>query len=672
MMPRETCYPMNNSSVSTSQVEHLWIPMEDGCRLSARLWLPANWSEYAHPTPAILEYIPYRKRDMVRARDERNHPVFASHGYACLRVDMRGSGDSEGQMDDMYSSHELDDALAVIDWISAQNWCDGNVGMMGTSWGGTSALQAAARKPAALKAIIAVCATNNRFADDIHHMGGCLITDTLEWGASLPAILALPPGPGIENWRARWLDRLEKLEFPLQHWIAHETNDEYWRWGSVAQQPGSIECPVLAIGGWSDRYSNSVMNLMADNPESCWGIVGPWGHHYPDAANPGPAMLFQQQALAWWDHWLKAVDNDVEALPHLRVWCPRFQSPADYLKIRQGEWISEVDWPSTGVEDQSCAVHPLIESGSNNGWHSIPSEIRVGRASGDTGYFGRPGGLPLDQCEDDDHSLLFESAPLSTDLQVLGHLSLNLAVRSQHEISTLVARISEVTSEGEVNRVTYTVRNLALDEDGLPSNSGHANTQRSICLNFHNIAYQFSRGNRLRIALSSAYWPIAWPSPKLARIDVKTDSLHLNLPLRRSKQKYQDGYLEQMEGTSADSKMLAPGIERQFEKDTETGIHRYRWHTPLTFRDHPQVGIRIGAETSAEFTIDPADPLSANSRFRHSLTIEYEGQTIQSIGEVSFSATESHFLPQGSIRVIENGGEIFARCWSPEIPRHHS
>ena len=111
-----------------TEIEHCWIEMPDGVRLAARLWLPDG----VGAMPAILEYIPYRKRDMVRARDERNHPFFAANGYACLRVDMRGSGDSEGVMPDMYADAELEDAPA-IDWI-ARYWCNGNVGMFGTSW----------------------------------------------------------------------------------------------------------------------------------------------------------------------------------------------------------------------------------------------------------------------------------------------------------------------------------------------------------------------------------------------------------------------------------------------------------------------------------------------------------------------------------------------------------
>ena len=184
-------HPSNDRQCAVQEIEHCWIPMVDGVRLSARLWLPEMHDNLQ--IPAVLEYIPYRKRDVSRVRDDRIHSFFARHGYASVRVDIRGSGDSEGTMTDMYSDHERNDAIEVIDWIAGQPWCNASVGMMGFSWGGTSSLQAASLRPKALKAIIAVGATNNRFDDDIHHMGGCVLTDTVEWGAHLPAILAYHP-----------------------------------------------------------------------------------------------------------------------------------------------------------------------------------------------------------------------------------------------------------------------------------------------------------------------------------------------------------------------------------------------------------------------------------------------------------------------------------------------
>ena len=160
------------------------IPLSDGTRLAARIWLPEDAE--SNPVPAILEYLPYRKRDGTSERDALTHPYYAGHGYASVRVDMRGSGESDGLLLDEYLKQEQDDALEVIAWIAAQPWCTGAVGMLGKSWGGISALQIAARRPPALRAVVTVCSTDDRWADDAHYMGGCLLNENLTWGAASP------------------------------------------------------------------------------------------------------------------------------------------------------------------------------------------------------------------------------------------------------------------------------------------------------------------------------------------------------------------------------------------------------------------------------------------------------------------------------------------------------
>ena len=251
---------------SVSVTEHLWITLQDGTRLAARMWLPLSASQ--QPVPAILEYIPYRKRDGTRTRDEPMHGYFAGQGYAVLRVDMRGSGESDGLLEDEYLLQEQEDALEVIDWISQQSWCSGAVGMMGKSWGGFNCLQLAARRPPALKAIITVCSTDDRYNDDIHYKGGCLLNDNLWWGGIMLAYQSRPQDPALvgESWYQDWLNRLENMPFFPALWMDHPLKDAYWKHGSVGEDWSAIQCPVMAVGGWADSYSNAVFRLM-DNLE---------------------------------------------------------------------------------------------------------------------------------------------------------------------------------------------------------------------------------------------------------------------------------------------------------------------------------------------------------------------------------------------------------------------
>ncbi|MDX1687401.1 MAG: CocE/NonD family hydrolase, partial [Candidatus Promineifilaceae bacterium] len=145
------------------EIENCWIPLSDGTRLAARIWLPEDAEDT--PVPALLEYLPYRKSDGTAPRDALHHPYFAGHGYASIRVDMRGSGDSDGVLYGEYLPQEQEDALEVISWIAQQPWCEGNVGIFGISWGGFNALQIAACRPPELKAAVAIDFTDDRYND---------------------------------------------------------------------------------------------------------------------------------------------------------------------------------------------------------------------------------------------------------------------------------------------------------------------------------------------------------------------------------------------------------------------------------------------------------------------------------------------------------------------------
>ena len=657
-------------------VEHCWIPVSGGVRLSARLWLPETPS--GEPAPAVLEYIPYRKRDMVRIRDERNHAWFARHGYACVRVDMRGSGDSEGVMTDMYRPEELDDALAVIEWIAAQAWCDGAVGMMGTSWGGTASLQAALRRPRALRAIIAVCATDNRFDDDIHHMGGCLITDSVEWGATLPAILASPPDPVTvgEDWRRMWRERLEGAAFPLERWIRHETRDAYWRFGAVNESPGDIACPALLVGGWSDRYSATVMNLLAANRERCWGIVGPWGHHYPDLGSPGPAIGFQQEALRWWDRWLRGVENGVDAEPRLRVWVQEYAPPGDRLERRPGRWVSERTWPAPAVGDRGLSLGHGGDlrppEGPGSGTVLVPSHPEAGAASGDTGYFGREGGLPLDQRVDDALSLVFESEPLPEALEILGAARLEVSLESDRPVALLSARVNDVPPEGAAARVTWTVRNLALEDEGRTPRRLVPGEKRRFSIAFPNTAYRFRAGHRVRLSISCGYWPLVWPAPRPARIVLHLRDARLVLPARRAAAgEAPVGFAAPAEVKGPRTRAVVParGLVRRAASVGVGGVRSSGWHLPYRCTHFSDIDLDFGVETRAEYRMDMRDPDGVSVRFEHRLHFARAHWAIDVIGIAELMSTESAYLVSGSLEACENGERVFERRWNPVIPR---
>jgi putative CocE/NonD family hydrolase len=193
----------------------LRIPLPDGTLLYARVWRPLT----DEPVPALLEYLPYRPTDWTAPRDHQRHPRYAGHGYACVRVDIRGHGKSEGMPTDEYSATELADGVEVVNWPAAQTWCNGKVGMFGISWGGFNSLQIAALAPEPLKAIVTVCARDDRYDNDVHYTGGSVLAVDMHARAStMLAFVARPPDPLYvgDAWRDMWLGRLEPVE-PFLH-----------------------------------------------------------------------------------------------------------------------------------------------------------------------------------------------------------------------------------------------------------------------------------------------------------------------------------------------------------------------------------------------------------------------------------------------------------------------
>ena len=402
------------------------------------------------PVPGILEYIPYRKRDSTAYRDSLMHPYFAGHGYACVRVDLRGSGDSEGVLTDEYLAQEQQDGLEVLGWIAEQSWCSGSVGMMGISWGGFNALQVAAHRPPALKAIITVCSTDDRYADDIHHMGGCLLGDNLSWASTMFAYNSCPPDPLLvgERWKELWLERLKGSGLWLDTWLRHQRRDDYWKHGSICEDFSAVTCPVFAVSGWTDGYSNAVFRLLANLKGPRKGLIGPWGHKYPHLGVPGPAIGFLQESLRWWDRWLKGIETGIMEEPMLRVWMQESVSPTTYYDERPGRWIGEPSWPSSSISHHQ---YSLVRGSLVDSDEAIPerpltiqSPLSVGLFAGKWCSYAAGPDLAHDQREEDGGALVFDSAPLKEPLEILGAPVVELDLQANKPIAMVAVRLSDV------------------------------------------------------------------------------------------------------------------------------------------------------------------------------------------------------------------------------------
>ena len=519
----------------TQVFENVWITLSDGCRLAARLWLPDGAEK--QPVPAILEYLPYRKRDFTRRRDEGMHQYFAEHGYAGVRVDMRGSGDSDGIMHDEYLRQEQDDALEVIAWLARQPWCSGSVGMMGKSWGGYNSLQVAARRPPALKAIISVMGTDDRYAECIHYSGGALLHDNFWWGCIMQLFNARPPDPQIvgERWRTLWLERLQAEEFWPDIWLQHQHLDEYWKHGSVCFDYAAIECPVWFWGGWEDLYRDTPLRLAEHLRVPHKVTVGPWSHLYPHEGIPAPAVGYLQEAVRWWDRWLKGKDDgSLMSEPPLRFYMMDSVPPVPYMAERAGRWVVEESWPSPNVNITALTLNPgrLDAHPAPSVALELSSPQSTGLASGDWASFGVPGDLAADQSLDSFGSLEFDGAPLQERLEILGNTRVSLEVAADQPVAIVTARLIDVAPDGQAKLVARGFLNLTQRESRENPQPLVPGTRYRAQIQLTGTAYAFPVGHRLRLALSTAHWPIVWPAPEPVVLTVFTGASQLLLPVR--------------------------------------------------------------------------------------------------------------------------------------------
>ena len=666
------------------------IVLSDGCRLSARVWMPKDAG--AAPVPAVLEYIPYRKRDGTLPRDEMMHPYVAGHGYACVRVDMRGNGDSDGLMTDEYTIQELADACEVIEWLAAQPWCSGSVGMMGKSWGGFNCLQTAFLQPPALKAVISVCSTTDRFADDIHYKGGCLLGENFGWGAVMLSYSSRPADPVLRpDWREAWLARLQAEPWLAPRWAEMQERGAYWQHGSVCEDYDRMTVPVLSWGGWADNYMNTVSALVENCVGPVKGIVGPWVHQYPHTAVPGPAVGFLQEAIRWWDRWLKGIENGAESDPAYRAYMLHSEAPNASAKQRAGHWVAEAAWPSPRVTAQRLFLgegagalppRPLVlEPMANQLTHPgylgqedgggisvvVNTPQHLGMHTGEFFPMGLNAEMPGDQASDDAMSVCFDGAVLAAPLDLLGAARLTLRVASDKPLGFVVARLCDVAPDGSSVRIAHGMLNLCHRdsmEAPAPMPVGQAVT---VSFAIDQMAYRLAAGHKLRLALSTTYWPFLWPSPEAATLTVTAG--HLDLPVHAGSDTEWVPPPPQGAKPWAHKVLRAGKTTRKIETDLIAGTTALVVHDDLGDVENLSHGLCTGETMSELWEIRPDDPLSARAVHTWEQRLSRGTWAVRTEARAEMTATATHLRMTARLAAYEGDTLIFERVFDDEVAR---
>lgn len=538
----------------------LTITVRDGIGLAADIYMPTNG---VGKFPALLEALPYRKDDLTASSHSEEYLRLASEGnFVVCRLDLRGTGSSQGVATDEYPLSELDDLADVINWLATQPWSNGRVGMFGYSYSGFNSLQAACTRPKALKAICAIYATDDRYTDDGHYMGGSLrAIDLVDYCHYMTACNLLPPVPAVfgDDWLEEWKMRFEKNQPWLLNWLEQQHDGPYWRHGSLRPDYERIECPTMIVAGWADGYRNNTFRTFEALKCEKSLLLGPWSHSSPSTSRPGPHIDLVAEMIVWFNRWLRNSDaankKTVPSEPPIRIFIRHSTRPSPDLAMFNGEWRYEDSWPPKRLQTKVLTI-------SGSGVDVIATKSDVGAAAWNSCAGGLPWGQPDDQREDDAWSLTYEWPVDKNSIEVIGHALAKLRLAVDQPVASLSVKLCDVFPDGTSALVTRGFLNLCHRKSSTNPTALTPGKFEDITIEFEATSWVFPVGHKIRLSITGADWPNIWSPPQQFSLQVERQSLELNLSV--------------VEGQGAGTPMFAPVIKpdktQALEPTTDTSL----------------------------------------------------------------------------------------------------
>ena len=644
-----------------------WIPMEDGVRLAVSLYLPEG-AEDGRAAPVVLEALPYRKDDATASYRPEYARLCDEYGYAVARVDLRGTGSSEGVATDEYPASEQADLCRVIEWLAEQPWSTGAVGMYGTSYSGFNSLQVAAERPPALKAIIAIYASDDRYTDDVHYTGGALkLLDLVDYPLYMVALNALPPVPAIAgpDWREWWRERVEALEPWLLRWVEEQADGPYWRQGSLRPDYERIACPTMLVAGWADGYRNATFRVLERLRAPARLLFGPWSHMATDTSLPGPRIDLVAEMVRWWDRWLRGKRNGVDEAPPVTMFVRHSTRPAPDLDEQPGTWRDEPAWPP-----DRASTHTLPLAGATPaGRPADRLEVRpdVGSAAWISCAGHLPFGQPDDQRADDAYSLTYDWK-LEQELEILGHPRLSVRVGASAPVAFLSAKLCDVFPDGTSTLVARGFLNLTQRRSRTSPEPMRPGSTETVELELDATSWVFPAGHRLRLSLAGSDWPNLVPPPGPVTLTVERDGSALTLPV--------------VEGPSPSPPPSLPPPRPTAEPDKD-GDPPVRWRVVRDVLGHrTEADIGHGGRTKLpdgavlveryQGTVGAALDRPGLTWARGSATyrIEWPEATVATTARLDLEGDAGAFEVRLDLEAREGGEVRWTRSWHRRIPRH--
>lgn len=638
-----------------------WITLPDGVRLAATLYLPDG----PPPYPAVLEALPYRKDDVTSYDTPEYRRLRDEGGYAVCRLDLRGTGSSEGIATDEYPAYEQRDLCDVINWLSTQEWCTGAVGMYGTSYSGFNSIQVAMERPPALKAIIAIYATDDRYTDDVHYGGGVRRgLDLADYPLYMVAMNALPPVPSVfgDGWREQWKDRVENLQPWILRWLQEQTDSDYWRHGSLRPSYDRIECATMIVGGWADGYHNATFRAFQELTGPKRMLIGPWAHSSTETSLPGPHIDLVPEMIRWWDRHLRGADNGVDDEPPITVFVRHPTPPAGDLQILDGEWRREWGWPL----DRGSETKLPFTNATNV--HGDELEVR-GYVGADASIWcagGLPFGQPLDQRADGAYSLVYEWPEEERPLEIMGYPRVELTVTVDAPVSFLSAKLCDVFPDGTTALVSRSLLNLthrASHSEPEPLEPGRP---LQVTIELDATSWVFQTGHRVAMHLAGADWPNLWPPPTAHVLTVRPLDAVLVLPVVAP-------------GEGAGPPQLKPPTTKQSDDESKSTpvwriehdvlAHARRVTIDNRSRTDLEIGGRLTEEYAGTISVSTDDPGDAKVQGRAQFSLEWPEATVGAEVQMLLHSDATNWHVQLSLDVGEDGATKWSREWAESFPR---
>ena len=657
------------------EVREAWIALPDGVRLAADLFMPTGGAS-GERFPVLLEYLPYRKAESL-PRNYALYSYFVRRGYVVVRVDMRGTGNSEGRLIEYeYTDQENDDGEVVIDWLSKESFSNGNVGMFGISWGGFNSIHLAMRNPPALKAIIAVCATDDLYQDDVHFMDGIMHVDSWEMSQDLDN--ARPGAPDYVIDEAYFRDRFDTRPWMMTY-KRQQRDGPFWDRTTLKARYESIRVPTFVIGGWYDGYRDSIPRMLEHVNAPMKAMIGPWSHYYPHNASPRPRMEWRHEAVRWYDHWLKGRDTGILDEPRFAVYVRNWHPPGPVLEEVPGEWRWEEGWPIRDIRERTLYPQPdhtLSDTVSAGDVHRLRYVPSVGvEASGSVMWWGD---AAHDQRGTDAYSLVYDTEPLEEELTILGLPKARLQVSADAPHANWIVRLSDVAPDGTVTQVAGAAFNGTHRRSARDPKPLEPGRPVALEIEMHFTSWVFPKGHRLRFAVNNAQWPMLWPTPYPMTTALRLggdEPTALRIPVVPESGRSKPDFLppeenprlpgfESLDAGNVSGYGEISSVDRNPQTGTTTVTatnasgSRYPWGT-----EH--------FEETITHEVNDAHPETASVRGDYRTTVELEDRTLVWESKMSFRSDLKNFYYDYTRRLLKDGELVRESNWQDTIPRDH-